>query len=799
MDRKKSIFFICVTLIVLALIYYIFKKFKGRTLPTPSPPAQTDELSISDLKFTRTLNPDKSNSEISGYTIEYDGGINYVELSENVAFTISWKNNIGFDNVVTGFKIKHYVKPVNSSAFSIDDANAIFTFTDTVVDNNNSVNIGDYGENTVKIVGRNYVVVGENAFKIEVILKDNTTRELYDGVNIQIALNHHIPVSEEELGATLNMTTPQSVTYTPVVSSDNMTSIRADITKVKYDISNSGGVNLHGSQSIYLIPAEPGSVNDSGERVDAETFFFKYTDGEYLLHDLSKGAWNKDSGRTTGCDDACHTRGDFDNRMYIAFYNSSRIDGNLKVQLRKTDMGYGLGIDFISSDANGTLILSDMASQTGTVSQTEYDNSFWTFNERIDNMLFIPGGYTPGTTVCISGDDAFLGDPDYKHGSKNYAGRVTYYKRSGAGVWEPIRHIMSPATGASNRFGSSISASGDYVVIGETGANSKKGAVHVFMRAVDGTFIGNDSRGYVEKVQVTLDVGEGTSWDMAGKSVAIVGDTIVVGIPGKDGNRGAIRMYKRFDPTTTNNNTNMNQWLNHFKNAKFLEGEEAGSYFGASVDISEDQQQIIVGAPNTNSATKNNTGSVHIYKNTRNFTADVGTINEVTKTTLVGGDVKDSKFGTNVSISGKNGMYDAVVGGWLDNTVFVYKYASSSTGWLNARVSGVRISENDSGMANIVAGVKPDSVSISGDTIVIGHSAKDGNTGEVTVVKKNGSDGQGPFWNKTKSISAPIKETGAKFGKSVHTDGNYVIIGEPSRVKTETDSSIKGAFYITKV
>jgi hypothetical protein len=407
MDRKKSIFFICVTLIVLALIYYIFKKFKGRTLPTPSPPAQTDELSISDLKFVRTLNPDKSNSEseISGYTIEYDTGINYIELSQNVTFTITWKNNIGFNNVVEGFKIKHYVKPDSSSAFSIDEANAIFTFTDTVVNNDNSVNTGDFGENTVKIVSTGYSVIGENAFKIEVIKNDETTVEVYDGVNqTSDRSNHHIPVSEEELGATLAMTSAQSVTYTPVVSSDKMASVDKNITKVKYNITN-GSVNLHDNQAIFLLPATPGSVT-AGVRVDAETFFFQYTDGDYLLHDLSKGAWNNQSSKTNTCDDACHTRGDFDNRIYIAFYNSTITDGIEKRQLRKTNMGYGLGTDFISSDAN-TLTLSDMASQTGTVSQTEYNNSFWTFTASSSSTAVSSPATTGGTgppTVGSAGD-----------------------------------------------------------------------------------------------------------------------------------------------------------------------------------------------------------------------------------------------------------------------------------------------------------------------------------------------------------------------------------------------------------
>lgn len=415
MDRKKSIFFICVTLIVLALIYYIFKKFKGRTLPTPSPPAQTDELSISDLKFTRTLNPDKSNSnsesEISGYTIEY-AGINYVELSRNVDFTIIWKNNIGFDNVVTGFWIEHFVK----SPVGTDGAAQNFTrlqrkeFPTTT----QQVDTSDYGENSVSIVSTDYSVIGDNRFKIYAILNvgcvsgNCPTIELYNGVG-RSDTSHNINVSEEELGATLGMTAPQSVTYTPVVSSDAMTSISADITKVKYDISNGSGVNLHGSQSIYLIPADPGNSttdpNDSSkvEITDAETFFLQYSDGEYLLDiecngdpktgacvtdydydndDIIKGAWNDMKSRQMMGDPSRYTPDLFDNRMYITFYNKSiTTDNNIKVQLRRTNKGLGQGTYFLSTDTNDKLVLVDMTSQTSTVSELVYNNSFWTFVE----------------------------------------------------------------------------------------------------------------------------------------------------------------------------------------------------------------------------------------------------------------------------------------------------------------------------------------------------------------------------------------------------------------------------------
>lgn len=372
MDRKESIFFICVTLIIIALIYYVVKKFKERTSPSPSPPAQTDELSISDLKFTRTLNPDKSNSnsesEISGYTIEY-AGIEYTKLSKNVTFTITWKNNIGFTGAVKGFKIEHFVKDDNGFPTS---ANLTKNFTSTTTQ---TVDTSDFGDNSVEIVSDGtYSVVGDNTFKIHVIKNDETIIKLYDGVSQTDTDTHHINVSEDELGATLDMTTPQSVTYIPVVSSDTTTSISADITKVKYDISNSGGVNLHGGQSLYLIPATPGD-NDN-----AETFFLQYTDGEYILYNVTKGEWNNKSKRRDVNLKA--ELADYDNRMYIAFYNkSTTTDENIKVQLRKTKMGYGQGVEFISTDTNNNLVLVDLSSQTSTVPEAEYNNSFWTFKE----------------------------------------------------------------------------------------------------------------------------------------------------------------------------------------------------------------------------------------------------------------------------------------------------------------------------------------------------------------------------------------------------------------------------------
>ena len=386
MDTMRGILFLVVTLIIIVSIYYIVKMVKGRTesrsTPSPSPSDQTGEISISDLNFERTLNPDKSNSEgddgIVGYTIEYDG-VNYQELSKNVTFTLNWKNNIGFTDKVKGFKIEHYVSGDDSNFPTSANQSINFLATNTNID----VNVNNFQQNSLSIVSNGYSVVGKNRFKISVIMNNdsNSTTLIYDGTT-QTDDSHEIVISEQDLGATLNMTQPQTVTYKPVTQSFSYDT-DIDIVKIKYSINNNNSsLNYEGGGSIYLIPAF-GGITKNGEKKSVDTFFFKYELGEnqYLLYDAKKGKWNESVKRhdndnielkgvnTTGNDP-------YDNRMFVSFYNKV---GN-KTQMRAPVMGHGLGGDFLTSDENGTIVLKDLSS-TGTVSETEFTNSEWTFEE----------------------------------------------------------------------------------------------------------------------------------------------------------------------------------------------------------------------------------------------------------------------------------------------------------------------------------------------------------------------------------------------------------------------------------
>jgi hypothetical protein len=399
MDTMRGILFLVVTLIIIVSIYYIVKMFKGRTpsqsppSPSPSPSDQTGKISISDLKFERTLNPDKSNSkgddDIVGYTIEYDEGINYKELSTNVTFTLGWKNNIGFTGNVVGFTIEHYVKGDDNGTYGEDPKQSIELVDPEVV------NVNNFKSNEVSIKGNGeYSVVGENRFKISVIMNDNTKTELYDGTK-QNDDSHGIKISKDELGATLSMTKPETVKYIPVTREFASTSVI--IKKVKYSISNgNSSLNYAGSGSIYLIPAYSGVVGQH-----ADTFFFKYELGgenQYLLENGTKGEWN---GRKNRERDAEFDNNKHDNRMFVAFY-----DKNEDVtQLRAPVMGYGLGGKFLSSNEAKNVILIGM-SENDTVNETEFKNSYWTFEEVkgdpvncVGSWVVTDDGTTTGTKI----------------------------------------------------------------------------------------------------------------------------------------------------------------------------------------------------------------------------------------------------------------------------------------------------------------------------------------------------------------------------------------------------------------
>ncbi|MCX6887774.1 MAG: putative Ig domain-containing protein, partial [Verrucomicrobia bacterium] len=151
-----------------------------------------------------------------------------------------------------------------------------------------------------------------------------------------------------------------------------------------------------------------------------------------------------------------------------------------------------------------------------------------------------------GYSVAVSGDTVVVGSPFEASSTTGVnstpdelassSGAVYVFVRSGT-VWSQQVYLKASNTGAGDNFGYSVGVSGDTVVVGApqeasstTGVNSTpnelarfSGAVYVFLRS-----------GTVWSQQVYLKASNTGTSDDFGYSVAVSGDTVVVGAPYED-------------------------------------------------------------------------------------------------------------------------------------------------------------------------------------------------------------------------------------------------------------------------
>jgi hypothetical protein len=458
------------------------------------------------------------------------------------------------------------------------------------------------------------------------------------------------------------MTTPETATFKPE-KVDGGTSTRAVISKTVYDISNNHTTLTKNDIGIYL---------ETVENSNNKHFYFQYEDGKYLLEDLSKGV-----PTTTKL------------KLKVEIVNKET--GTLIGEIKK------VGEDkYLSSPEDGTLGLY----RTNDVRITKeiFAGFKWTFNERISKTL-MPLGQTQfelkdgaamfGYTVCVFGDDAFVGQPGYVDvtlvDSEDKGGRVHIYRRNTTGVWEFKKTITSLITGTfpvkGGQFGCSISISKDYAVIGQKYNSDWKGKVYILKRDADGNWetrtqgvLNNDASISDElKQRYPISIEGTTKNQLFGSSVAISDKFLVVGAPGLPPNRapsnntekGSIKLYKFINKTGA-----ISVELRDVK-----EGKTNGELFGYAVDISGDR--VIVGAPykgnvapdkpcdlssnerahcpetdNTTNAV--NTGSVSIYKMERdeNLKEKLVLEREINPRTLSTQPEGKTFFGESVAIDG---------------------------------------------------------------------------------------------------------------------------------------------------
>ncbi|MFX0194869.1 MAG: Ig-like domain-containing protein [Candidatus Hodarchaeota archaeon] len=301
---------------------------------------------------------------------------------------------------------------------------------------------------------------------------------------------------------------------------------------------------------------------------------------------------------------------------------------------------------------------------------------------------------------------------------------------------------------ASDYFGNSVAISGDTAVVGAPYAYGKN-------RYGGAAYVFVRIEIYwVEQAKLTA--SDGDSGDCFGWSVAISGGTVVVGARYADAidtASGAVYVYVR----------NGTSWREQAK----LDASDGSKYdrFGESVAISEDEATVVVGAPYETEQCEN-AGAVYVFRR------DGTSWREQAKLTASDAGAEEY-FGSSVAISGAI----AVVGAPYDKkegqnvgSAYVFAWDGTAAAWREQ----AKLTASDAGNAHF--GV---SVAISGATVIIGAAVDDQfgyNAGAVYVFGRDGTS-----WREQAKLIASDSRAYDKFGWSVamSENGTTMAVGAP--------------------
>ncbi len=380
-----------------------------------------------------------------------------------------------------------------------------------------------------------------------------------------------------------------------------------------------------------------------------------------------------------------------------------------------------------------------------------------------------------GNSVSISGNYAIVGasneDEDASGGNTLAEAGSAYIFWNNNGTWTEVEKLVAPDRAAGDKFGCSVSISGDYAIVGAytesedvSGANtfSASGSAYIF-RKVGGIW------SVVQKIVAS----DRSVSDLFGYSVSISGDYAIVGAFGESedasggntlANAGSAYIFWNDNGTWT-------------EVEKLVASDRASSDgFGYSVSISGDY--AIVGAMSededaSGGNTLANAGSAYMFWN------DNGTWSEVEK--LVASDRADSdNFGYSVSISGdyaivaaNNEDEDASGGNMLSSAGSAYIFWNDSGTWSEVE----KLVASDRGAYDYFGC----SVSISGDYAIVGAYTEDEDASGGNTLSGAGSAyifwNDSGTWNEVKKLVTSDRAGFDNFGYSVSISGDYAIVG----------------------
>ena len=356
-----------------------------------------------------------------------------------------------------------------------------------------------------------------------------------------------------------------------------------------------------------------------------------------------------------------------------------------------------------------------------------------------------------GWSVALYGDTALVGAPCDDAGANDDQGSVYVFVRS-AGGWTQQARLTAADGAGEDLFGSSVALSGDAALVGapsdDAGSDVNQGSVYVFVRSGD-----------IWTQQARLAAPGGGAWRGFGWSVALDGDTAIVGDPYYSGvdyiRTGAAFVFVRAGALWS-----LQQQL-------AADAAAESDWFGDAVAL--DGDTALIGAPGQNAGTSANHGAAYAF--VRSGTS----WSQQARVTGAGG-AAEERFGDAVAIAGDS----ALVGSPFDHiganqdqgsaSVFVRSGASWTLQQTLTASDRAPADDHFGGALALVGdtaviGVEEDEVDLEGGS---SHWAQ----GSASVfVRSRGS------WSRQARLTASDGATQDRFGSSVALDGDVALIG----------------------
>jgi hypothetical protein len=322
--------------------------------------------------------------------------------------------------------------------------------------------------------------------------------------------------------------------------------------------------------------------------------------------------------------------------------------------------------------------------------------------------------------VAISDGAVFIGEPANLH----QPGAVYVFTKSGM-EWSQQSQFLASDGVIGDRFGSSLSANGNMVLVGAPDGNNENGSAYIFAQ--------NSSGDWVESEMLTVDAAESGF----GSSVLLSGNYAFIGAPDHNDGLGSVLVYQR---------SGSGEWT---QTTSIANPDTSTSNFGSVLAM--DNMNLVIGAPEREG------GAAYVFENEGGEWTSTATLS----TWQVD---QRGQFASSLNISGDQIFVGAPGHSSGSGAVVVFSYNSDEESWTQ---SG-RLLPYD-GQPRYAFGV---ATSVTDEGVWVGAPNADSRSGAIYQFQA----GEGGSWDGVSKMKSD-QGAGDAFAGTLVIEGNVAVVG----------------------